>query len=132
MTTDKLKKEFPLLKLITLNSDTGCNLYLPGKLIITIFYTKKIYKTNKKKTNFRHYINDTDLFKIINQLGNFEFKKREPIKELPPTEKQENAGVRACIDHVEKKYQAFIKVHPNDNRTAAMLKIIQKEFYQYL
>jgi hypothetical protein len=74
--------------------------------------------------------------KIISALGNIKLKQSigPGIPEPAPVQQPsgENTGVRACIDHIENKYQVFIKGNEMENKTAVMLKKIKQELFQYL
>jgi hypothetical protein len=135
MDINKIKKEFPNIKLKELNGSTGANLYLPGRLVITVFFKKRIFKTNEAK-KFRRFSDDKDIVKIISALGNIKLKQSigPGIPEPAPVQQPsgENTGVRACIDHIENKYQVFIKGNEMENKTAVMLKTIKQELFQYL
>jgi hypothetical protein len=104
MDINKIKKEFPNIKLKELNGSTGANLYLPGRLVITVFFKKRIFKTNEAK-KFRRFSDDEDIVKIISALGNIKLKKSigPGIPEPAPVQQPsgENTGVRACIWLIE-------------------------------
>jgi hypothetical protein len=128
MDIEKLKKEFPNCNIVSLNDGTGCNLYLPGKLILTIFFKKKIFITNAKKDQYRHYISDQDLNNLICNLGNIKLKKQKTlVYERPPND----TGTQRCIDHILKK-MAFMETNQADTKLIVMLKNLSVELQQYL
>lgn len=126
MTIDILKKEYPNIKVKDLNG--GCNIYLPGKLILTIWFNKKKFFSNQLKV-WRRYSDDKDILTIIAILGKLNIKKEI---EGVFISNGENAGVQKCIEHIGNKYIKFTKENPKDHKTALMLKTIQDELYQFL
>jgi len=127
MTIEHIKKEFPNLKYKELNANTGCNIYLPGKLIVTIFFKRKIFKTNEVK-KYRRFSDDEDMIKIICAFGNIKLKQSSNIT-LPKA--VELIGTKACIDHIKIKIATIEKVK-SDNAVLMILKQLTLELEQYL
>lgn len=131
MDIDKIKRELPNLNIVALNDGTGCNIHLPGKLIMTIFFKRKLFKTNKKKTKFRHFTDDADLLHLVCSFGNIQLKKSTGTA-LTQAEAIPNNGAKQCIDHVINKLKVVEKNDPGNTKGILMLKILAQEFEQYL
>lgn len=125
MTIEKLKKEYPNLQIKDLNG--GCNIYLPGDLV-TVWFKKQKFFSNQLKV-WRRFSGDEDILTIINVLGNLKLKSTVNAQAEEATD---NSPVQACIEHIQKKYEAFVRSNPKDHQTAVMLKTIKSELYQYL
>lgn len=125
ITIDTIKKEYPNIKVEALNNGTGCNVYLPGKLVLTVWFKKGKFYSNQLKV-WRRFSNQKDLLTIIGILGNLQLKQTVSV------EKPEDNVVQKIIDLIERKYQLFTKLNPHDHQTATMLKTIKSELHQFL
>lgn len=123
-----VKKEFPNVKVEPLNDGSGCNIYLPGKLVLTIWFQKRKFYSNQLKV-WRRFTDKTDLFTIIAILGNMKMKQTIPA---PIEQPSDNAGTKQCIEHINRKIEVCIKNTPNNNAILNLLKTIKIEFEQYL
>lgn len=126
MTFQKIKKEFPNLKITDLNG--GCNIYLPGKLTITVWFKKKKFFSNHLKV-WRKFIDDEDIINIICVLGNIQMKNTVHVASQ---QSSDNQGTQACINHLTKKIETVMKNNPNDHKALNIYKSLKQEFHQFL
>jgi hypothetical protein len=125
MTIEKIKKEFPNIRIVDLKG--GCNVYLPGKLVITIWFKKKKFYSNKLKV-WRNFVNDDEIIHIICVLGNLQLKTDKSAMQ----ETSGNQGTQACIDHLQRKYEVIQKSNPYDHKLLSFCQSLKHEFEQYL
>jgi hypothetical protein len=123
MSIEQIQKEFP--NLAVKNLQGGCNIYLPNETILTFWFKKRKWKSNKHR-DWRRFADTQDVFNLISGLGNIEIKKS--------VIQHENAlknTTQLCIDHIKKKVATIENVKPN-NGVIMILKTITLELEQFL
>jgi hypothetical protein len=126
MKIEDIKNEYPNIKIEPLNGVAGCNIYLPGKLTLTVWFNKRKFYSNQLKV-WRRFTNKADLLTIIGILGNLQLKQ----KHNPVTEPQKS-GVQLCMDHLDKKIETIQKNNPEAHQLLTFCKTLKSEFHQYL
>lgn len=125
MSIEQIEKEFP--NLAVKNLQGGCNVYLPNETVLTFWFKKRKWKSNKRK-DWRRFADTQDVFSIISGLGNIEIKKSviEPENALKNT-------TQLCIDHILNKVRVIEAVNDRYGTAQAMiLKTVAKELQQFL
>lgn len=123
MVIEHLKKEFPNLVIKDLQG--GCNVYLPGDLVLTFWFKKRKWKSNKRK-EWRRFADTQDAIGVINGLGEIQMRKAVVVAENAP-----NNTTQLCIDHINKKIELLNKNKPNAV-ALTILKALTFELEQYL
>lgn len=124
----KLKEELPNISIRELNAGTGANIHLPGKLIITVWFNRKLFKTNESK-KFRKFSDDKDIVNIICAFGNLKSNIDTPAQHY---QIQQNNGTIKCIDHIKRKLKTVREMDPTNTKGIFMLLLLEKELEQYL
>lgn len=121
---DLIKKEFP--NLLVKDLQGGCNVYLPGSLVLTFWFKKKKWYSNKTK-RWGLFADTEDILHIIDKLGDIQIRK--PLK--GPEIKPQVNTTQLCIDHVKNKIKVVEGVKGN-NAILTVLKSLVLEFEQFL
>lgn len=124
MTIENIKKEFP--NLVVKDLQGGANIYLPNETILTFWFKKRKWKSNKKK-DWRRFADMKDAFSVISGLGEIEIKKQL----ISPIIEPQINTTQLCIDHIKKKIETIDRVKAN-NAVTMMLKTICLELEQFL
>jgi|GEM_PF-3897724 hypothetical protein len=120
----ELTKRYSQLEIKLLQGNFGCNIHLPNKAILTVYFKKEIYCNNKQNV-WRNFKGFKELFLIIDEL------LLPKQNNATMTILDSNTGTLACIEHIKTKHERFTKEFPKDHKTAVMLQTIIQELTQY-
>jgi hypothetical protein len=126
MTIDHIKKEFP--NLVVKDLQGGCNVYLPGELVLTFWFKKRKWKSNTSK-QWAHFADTQDALKVISGLGDVQMRKPLVATDLVPVTETNN--VQSCIDHIKAKIDK-IELAKGNYAVITMLKTVADELQQFL
>lgn len=124
MTIEHIYKEYP--NLVVKDLAGGCNVYLSGNMVLTFWFKKRKWKSNKEK-EWRRFADTEDALHLIGKLGNLQLKKRPVSFEIA----EPVNTTQLCIDHINKKIGVIENVKGN-NAVLMILKTLTVELEQYL
>ncbi len=135
ITVKQIRAFYPNLEVNDLGG--GCNIRFAKGTVLTVWFKRKKWHTNKMKNNdWRRFADRSDLCKIIDNLGERDLK---PVEDAPVPRQQpdnvveiEDKGTRACIDHLARKAEVIAKNNPEDHKLISFCKSLANEFNQYL
>lgn len=137
--TGAIKKRYPQLKCVQLNG--GVNIHLGGREILTIWFKKEIWASNHKTNIWNNYDGLDNLFQIIDDKLPIPVQIPEGFVLADGRADTHNRGyevgfpassnMQKAIDHLTKKRERVIELHPNDNRLATILQTFIDELHQF-